>query len=118
MAGDFQKRKATLGKIVPLVLIGVGCIAIGLFFLSMLTKGSATEEFSVVPVTVHFSAPEITLNDLNGQKVSLSDYRDQVVLVNNWATWCPPCKLEMPTLQEFYQEHSQQGFYANWNRGG
>jgi len=110
MADSVQKHKLVLGQIIPLVLIGLGLIAIGLVVPGSLNKGSALEEVSVVPSTVNFTAPEITLNDLNGQKVSLSDYRQQVVLINNWATWCPPCKLEMPTLQKYYQAHAQQGF--------
>jgi len=41
---------------------------------------------------------------------SLADYRGQVILVNLWATWCPPCKEEMPALQSFYNQHKDQGF--------
>ncbi len=43
-------------------------------------------------------APEIMLNDLNGHPVKLSDYKGQVVILNFWASWCPPCKAEMPDL--------------------
>lgn len=64
----------------------------------------------MVPAVVNFPAPDISLNDLNGQPVSLTDYNQQIVLVNNWATWCPPCKSEMPTLMKYYQEHRKQGF--------
>ena len=99
-----------MGQIIPLVFIGLGLIAIGLVVPSLFSHGAVTQEFSVVPSTVHFTAPEITLDSLNGQTVSLTDYRQQVVLVNNWATWCPPCKLEMPTLQAYFDKHSQQGF--------
>jgi len=59
---------------------------------------------------VNFPARNITLNDLRGQPVSLADYQQQIVLVNNWATWCPPCKSEMSVLQKYYQEHVEQGF--------
>jgi thiol-disulfide isomerase/thioredoxin len=41
---------------------------------------------------------------------SLADYRDDVILVNHWATWCPPCKAEMPTLEAYYEEHASEGF--------
>ena len=43
------------------------------------------------------TAPDFTLSTLSGQQAALSDYAGQVVLINTWATWCPPCKAEMPT---------------------
>jgi thiol-disulfide isomerase/thioredoxin len=55
------------------------------------------------------AAPEFTLVDLDGKKVSLKDYRGHPVFVNFWATWCEPCKLEMPWLQEFSQKYAGQG---------
>jgi peroxiredoxin len=64
----------------------------------------------VLPAKVEFAAPDLTLTDLSGAAVSLADWRGQVVLVNNWATWCPPCKAEMPELQAYYQAHRQRGF--------
>ena len=50
------------------------------------------------------------LEDLEGQPVKLSDLRGQVVLVNFWASWCPPCRDEMPLLQDFYLAHREEGF--------
>lgn len=50
-------------------------------------------------------APEFALPALNGQVVSLSDFRGKPVIVNFWATWCGPCRLEMPHLQESYAAH-------------
>ncbi|MBI2874253.1 MAG: TlpA family protein disulfide reductase [Firmicutes bacterium] len=49
-------------------------------------------------------APDFTLPDLEGTPVSLGDYRGRVVLVNFWTTWCPPCKEEMPILQQLHRE--------------
>ena len=49
-------------------------------------------------------APEISLNDLNGQAVKLSNYRGKVVILNFWASWCPPCKSEMPELDKAARE--------------
>jgi peroxiredoxin len=59
---------------------------------------------------VNYRAPELSLSTIDGQTESLLDYRNQVVLVNNWATWCPPCKAEMPTLDAYYKEHKSEGF--------
>jgi thiol-disulfide isomerase/thioredoxin len=49
-------------------------------------------------------APNFTLADLTGKKVSLEDFRGQIVLVNFWATWCEPCLEEMPSLQSLYEK--------------
>ncbi len=54
-------------------------------------------------------APDFTLQSLDGQAVALSDYRGQVVLLNFWATWCEPCKLEMPAFDEVQQSVGPQG---------
>ncbi len=55
------------------------------------------------------SAVEFTLNDFSGKTVNLSDYRGHPVLVNLWASWCPPCRAEMPTLIQFYKQHQGEG---------
>ncbi len=56
-----------------------------------------------------FFAPNITLNTLDGNKVALSDLRGKVVLINFWASWCPPCKEEMQAIQHTYQADRDQG---------
>jgi thiol-disulfide isomerase/thioredoxin len=55
------------------------------------------------------AAPAFALVDLNGKKVSLADFKGKPVLVNFWATWCGPCKLEMPWLEEFSKKYAGQG---------
>lgn len=55
-------------------------------------------------------APAFTLENLNGQKVSLADYKGKAVLLNFWATWCGPCKLETPWLVELRNEYASKGF--------
>ncbi len=55
-------------------------------------------------------APALTLNDLNGEPVSLSDYEGKIVLLNLWGTWCPNCVGEIPKLIELNQRYSEQGF--------
>ena len=54
-------------------------------------------------------APAFTLVDLDGKKVSLADFKGHPVFVNFWATWCEPCKLEMPWLEDFSKKYKDQG---------
>ncbi len=106
-----EDRRLKLTRLVLLVLVGIGLIALGFVVPHLLLSGDqGTHDFSVVPSGVSFPAPDLTLNDLHSQKVSLADFRPQIVLVNNWATWCPPCKLEMPALQKYFEEHAQEGY--------
>ena len=57
-----------------------------------------------------FLAPDFTLQTIEGERVTLSELRGQAVLVNLWATWCPPCRAEMPAMQKMYEEYKDQGF--------
>ena len=52
-------------------------------------------------------APDFTLTTLDGKEVKLSDLKGKKVVLNFWATWCPPCKAEMPHMQNFYEDYSQ-----------
>jgi len=55
-------------------------------------------------------APNFTLDDLQGEPRSLSDYLGQAVVINFWTTWCPPCREEMPALQSAYEKFGKDGF--------
>lgn len=57
-----------------------------------------------------FPAPDFTLKDSAGNSHSLSGMDGQAVLVNLWATWCPPCEAEMPAIEAVYNEYKDQGF--------
>lgn len=57
-----------------------------------------------------FSAPDFELKTPNGETIKLSELSGQAVLVNLWATWCPPCRAEMETIEKVYQEYQDQGF--------
>jgi thiol-disulfide isomerase/thioredoxin len=56
-----------------------------------------------------FSAPDFTLELLGSGEVTLSDLRGQVVMVNLWASWCPPCRKEMPDIEKVYQDFKDDG---------
>jgi cytochrome c biogenesis protein CcmG/thiol:disulfide interchange protein DsbE len=55
-------------------------------------------------------APAFTLEDLSGKKVSLASYKGKAVLINFWATWCAPCKIETPWLVDLRNQYAGQGF--------
>ena len=55
------------------------------------------------------SAPDFSLTSLDGSQIKLSDFRGKAVLLNFWATWCPPCKVEMPLFEELQKQYGKSG---------
>ncbi|MDA8212392.1 MAG: TlpA disulfide reductase family protein [Clostridia bacterium] len=68
----------------------------------------AADRLEAARPQVGYPAPDFTLTDLGGKTVSLSDLRGEPVYLNFWATWCPPCREEMPDIQQVYTEKGQQ----------
>jgi len=78
-------------------------VLILIFFVALLLVSPA------IVLAQQTRAPQFVLRDINGNTVRLSAYRGKVVLINFWATWCPPCRAEMPDLVRLQREHARQG---------
>ena len=67
------------------------------------------------------AAPDFTLQDLNGKNVRLSDYKGKVVLLDFWATWCPPCRASIPGLEKIHKAYKDKGLVilaVSFDQGG
>jgi len=83
-------------------------VAIPIILISLKERGSFSK--LTRPLQEGRPAPDFSFPDLNGNEVSLSDHRGSVVLVNIWATWCPPCRDEMPSMQKLYDRFKGEHF--------
>jgi peroxiredoxin len=100
------------------LILALGLILLGVASILLLSNGLgvenqdplADEPDCVQPVSVDFPAPSISLVDLSLSKVELQDYQGDVVLINTWTTWCPPCIAEMPELQAYYEKYQEEDF--------
>jgi thiol-disulfide isomerase/thioredoxin len=89
----YKMYKAILLIILPLMLLVTGCLA------GREPSGAQVGEL----------APDFQLQSLGGEAISLSELRGSPVMLNFWTTWCPPCRAEMPYIQQIYEEWSGRG---------
>jgi thiol-disulfide isomerase/thioredoxin len=105
-------------RIYSYILLGLGLMLVGAglsirIFTDEPRGASSESEASrkcVEPAAVSYSAPELELRTLDHLPISIEAYRGRTVLLNAWATWCPPCLAELPDLEAFYQEHRDEDF--------
>jgi thiol-disulfide isomerase/thioredoxin len=71
-------------------------------------KGAQAIQLEPAPKVGHL-APDFVLKDLDGNTIRLSDLRGKMVFINFWATWCPPCRAEMPEIEAVHQEYKDKG---------
>lgn len=95
-----MREKRTLIRFGVLLVI---FLAVGAAFYTGLTDNAQ-------PVKVGDMAPDFRLESIDGESIRLSDYRGKAVFVNFWATWCDPCKVEMPYMEDAYQAQEGEQF--------
>ena len=85
-------------------------LLLGLAWIFVSADKSNTSTAGKVPAPQQgFLAPDFELKTTTGETIKLSDLRGQAVLVNLWATWCPPCRAEMKSIEKVYNEYKDQG---------
>ncbi len=100
-----ELKGRTLATIAGLIiLVGVVLFAIGKSPSVKSPPAEESTESEAPPVSAGDKAADFKLEDLSGQTVSLSSYRGKVVFLNLWATWCGPCREEMPSMETLYNE--------------
>lgn len=85
----------------PIVAVAVAMALLALLSYGVVSQGQGPLDKG--------PAPDFTLTTFDGQTISLSDYRGQVVVVNFWASWCPPCREEAPVLERVWRRYRDQG---------
>lgn len=96
--------------IIIVVIVGMAGWAVFDFVMSADTEKSTTEsvkEADESGLKAGEYAPDFELETMDGEVVKLSDYKGQKVLLNFWATWCPPCRAEMPDMQKYHDNHEE-----------
>jgi peroxiredoxin len=102
--------KAQPRKNIQLVLTILFVLITSVVLIVFLREEKDSTLKTVRPIQPGVEAPLFTYPDLNGKEVSLADHRGKVVVVNVWATWCPPCRQEMPSMQKLYEKFKGENF--------
>lgn len=98
------------GSVISWILMVITLVSVPLVPPALASEGGAIPVQQRGLVKPGQVAPDFRLRDMNGQMVSLSDFRGKVVLLNFWATWCGPCRVEMPAMEELYRQYSRKDF--------
>lgn len=92
--------------LISTIILLIGAVWI---WISIPPAGATTSGKIPAPQT-GFLAPDFSLQDMDGNVVTLSDLKGTPILLNFWASWCPPCRREMPAMQNAYNQYKDEGF--------
>ena len=93
-----------------LILVGVVAATVAVYWADKATRVRTNAASRPSPAKAGDAAPEIKVKDLNDKDVTLAEFKGKVVLVNFWATWCEPCRVEIPWLIEMQDKYGAKGF--------
>jgi len=102
------KPNQTFNPLWTIIIVVVAVVA--LVGVTMVTSNASNTANISKAAKVGQPAPDFTLKTVDGQQVSLSQFKGKPVIINFWATWCPPCRLEMPALEEISKQAADKGF--------
>lgn len=98
---DIDPRLIIFGSL-ALIILAIGAMIV--------TRDNSSTAAQTTDTASAQMVPDFTLAGLDGSPITLSDFRGHYVLLNFWATWCPPCQAELPELQAYYTDYRSKGF--------
>ena len=112
-----EQNRSNIGRSILIVVVGIAALA-GVAFIATLPSAPAASApaSSVDPSTLKVAptqgslAPDFSLFNLEGEQITLSELRGHPVMINLWATWCAPCRIEMPHIQDRFERYANEGF--------
>jgi len=109
-----EQNRSSFGRSIIIGVVGIAALA-GIAYVATLPAAPKVSEsadlasLEIAP-TQGALAPDFSLLNLEGERITLSELRGQPVMINLWATWCAPCRIEMPHIQDRFERYAGEGF--------